>query len=245
MSSDMVTKAMAQVNNGLGVLLGTGRISATTHEEIMSLLNADPGYNTGAFVGPMQPTFTGSSNMVPAQAKRPEGREVIPAFPRPRKETPVSIQSHDLLGLGTDADSEAARPPQSNRGQISPVIPPKEGHKLICPWWSTEGYTCREHDLNECPFWHDNIAGGIKHPLICHFWSDGRCTKSDQECRFAHYKAPHGVVAPQPSKKKSKKQRSAAGDDTSHAGNTTSRHNNGPDDDYWRRRLRAPQEPEW
>ncbi|XDG06290.1 hypothetical protein ABKA04_005905 [Annulohypoxylon sp. FPYF3050] len=244
MSSDVVTKAMAQIHTGLGILLGAGKISDAIHEEIMSLLNANPGYNAGALIGPIQPTLTGSTHMVPTQAKRVESGEVTTALPHPGKETPVSVQSHDLLGLGADF-IEAAQPPKSVRGQISLVIPPKEGHKLICPWWLTEGYSCREHDEGKCPFWHDHIAGGIKHPLICHFWAEGRCTKSDEDCRFAHYKAPHGVVAPQPSKKKSKKQRSSAKDDASHASNAASHHTDGFDDDYWRRRVRAPQEPEW
>ncbi|KAK8078747.1 hypothetical protein PG994_002554 [Apiospora phragmitis] len=36
---NMVLKGMSSVHSGLGILLGVGRISANTHEQIIALLN--------------------------------------------------------------------------------------------------------------------------------------------------------------------------------------------------------------
>ncbi|KAI1208570.1 uncharacterized protein F4807DRAFT_461506 [Annulohypoxylon truncatum] len=245
MSSDLVSKGMAQVFTGLGILLGAGRISSATHEEIMALLSADPGSNTGIMTG----TNTGSTSIIPTQSKRVDMGEIPAGLPRPGKETPVSIQSHDLLGLGADLSTEAVQPPETFRAQASPSAPSKE-LKIICPWWLTDGYSCREHDQGKCPFYHDNVAGGVKHPLICHFWADGgRCTKSQKDCRFAHYPAPHRVTAPMPSKKKSKKLRSSVADDASHPDLGKARRHDPRDDEQndevWRNQGRARPGQEW
>ncbi|KAI1453323.1 hypothetical protein F4805DRAFT_444061 [Annulohypoxylon moriforme] len=244
MSSDLVNKGMAQVFTGLGILLGAGRISSATHEEILALLSADPGSSSASNMG----TNMVPGSVAPSQTKRLDMGELASALPRPGKETPISVQSHDLLGLGADLASEVAPPPQSMRAQSILGAPTTEP-KLICPWWLTDGYQCREHDQGKCPFYHDNIVGGIKHPLICHFWADGgRCTKSDKDCRFAHYPAPHRVRAPMPSKKKSKKLRSSVADDASHPDLNKARCHDPQDDEedegYWRNGRPRPGQ-EW
>ncbi|KAI0888408.1 uncharacterized protein GGS22DRAFT_198158 [Annulohypoxylon maeteangense] len=241
MSSDMVNKGMAQVFTGLGILLGVGRISSTTHEEIMALLNADQGSNTGSSMG----FSTAPNSTIHGQVKRVEMGEIPAGFPRPGKETPVSVQSQDLL----EFPDEPVKPAQTLRAQPTQSAPSKET-KLICPWWFTEGYSCREHDEGKCPFYHDNIVGGVKHPLICHFWADGgRCTKSDNDCRFAHYPAPHRIRAPMPSKRGSKKLRSSATDDASQVDLMKTSHNDSQDeeedDEYWHNRGRARPGQEW
>lgn len=48
--------------------------------------------------------------------------------------------------------------------------------KTICPWWSTPGYQCREHEKGKCSWAHEETPNGLKDPLICSFWADGsRC----------------------------------------------------------------------
>ncbi|KAI2464665.1 hypothetical protein F4781DRAFT_412267 [Annulohypoxylon bovei var. microspora] len=250
MTSEVVGKGMTQVHTGLGILLGAGRISSTTHEEILILLNKDHGPNMG------------HSNIIP-QTNQVAMRDIPIGLPRPGKETPVSIQSHDLLGLGADF-SDLAVVDRSPRGFVTPAFQrhtssmnptaphssnqgkvPKDA-KLICPWWFTDGYDCREHEQGKCLFYHEDIVGGIRDPLICHFWADGgRCTKSDKDCRFAHYPAQHRTRAPMPSKKKAKKIRSSLADDVAHPELTKAHHPDENDVEFWRNQGRARPGQEW
>lgn len=70
------------LQQGLGILLGAGRISNATHEKIMGLIDADQNRaNTDA---------------------TPTAAETTIGLPGPGKETPVSMRSQDLLGLGDE-----------------------------------------------------------------------------------------------------------------------------------------------
>ncbi|KAI1380499.1 hypothetical protein F4677DRAFT_261531 [Hypoxylon crocopeplum] len=240
----IVNQGLTQVFTGLGILLGAGRISTTTHEKILSLINADQGPAT-------------------IDSGRVDAKEAPNSLPRPGKDTPVSIQSHDLIGLGGEL-ADLAITTKSPRGPVgnpphkhavsswhpAPSDTPKSGNmpKIICPWWSTDGYNCREHEKGRCPMIHEDIADGLRDPLICHFWADGgRCTKSEASCRFAHYPAQHRLIAPMPAKKKSKKPRAVA--EANHEGwSNTSRPAHSVaanDDDYWGGNSRAQANNEW
>ncbi|KAI0007579.1 hypothetical protein F4779DRAFT_591366 [Xylariaceae sp. FL0662B] len=208
----MVNQGMTQVLTGLGILLGSGRISNATHEQILALINADDGGLATTENGKLE--------------TKEEG------YPRAGKETPVSMRSNDLgseLGTLVTADSKTTRRPDRSapqKGGSSDLLPHRPSSagglaapkllqpgssqvKMVCPWWSTEGYHCRERDRGICAWIHEDIADGLRDPLICSFWADGnRCTKSDDDCRFAHYPAQHRQIAPAPNsnnKKKSKK----------------------------------------
>lgn len=83
---------------------------------------------------------------------------------------------------------------------------------------------------------HELVAGGAKDPLICYFWANGdRCSKNERTCRFAHYLAPHRIVAPIPMRKKAKKPLSTFGDASVCSG-STKLHSSKPkdSDDVWR-----------
>ncbi|KAI2628666.1 hypothetical protein GGR54DRAFT_636380 [Hypoxylon sp. NC1633] len=240
--SQVVNQGLTQVYTGLGILLGAGRISSTTHEQVLALINGDQGANA-------------------VENVKVDLKESPAVFPRPGKETPVSIQSHDLLGIGTDL-SELSIAEKPSRDTEKPAPPPKGPHgkwrrlsmetpkapyppKIICPWWSTEGFHCRDHERGLCSMYHEDIPDGLKDHLICHFWADGgRCTKSEATCRFAHYPAQHRIVAPLPAKKKNKKSRSAYMADGDHddwhsgsRGGYANQGNDAEDEQHW-----APQQ---
>ncbi|OTA59672.1 hypothetical protein K449DRAFT_466699 [Hypoxylon sp. EC38] len=239
--SEMINKGLAQVFTGLGILLGAGRISNDTHEQILALINADQGFtNTNA---------TDNSG---------DAKETLNWFPRPGKDTPISVGSHELLGVGGDFAnlSIADKPSRSPAQPVTQKPPAFKGpsayasvksnteSKIICPWWSTEGYSCRDHEKGRCTMYHEDIADGVKDPLICHFWADGgRCTKSETTCRFAHYPAQHRLVAPMPSKKKNKKLRtSTVGEDWSRRPTPAAE---ADDDGYWGTQIQPRNGTEW
>ncbi|OTB09429.1 hypothetical protein M426DRAFT_79406 [Hypoxylon sp. CI-4A] len=176
-------------------------------------------------------------------------------LPSPGKETPISVQSHDLLDLGgefsglvvTDKPSrESARSPLFQKpitpnGSPSPMLNRAQA-KIICPWWLTEGYSCREQHKGKYPMVHEDIPEGIKDPLICHFWADGhRCTKSETTCRFAHYPAQHRLVAPMPGKKKSKKSKTIQNEWSEPSPSTDTNDEKG----FWRRQSHPRPPEEW
>ncbi|KAI1387588.1 uncharacterized protein F4822DRAFT_407040 [Hypoxylon trugodes] len=234
--NDMIIKGTTQVLTGLGILLGAGHISSTTHEKILALLSGDQS----------------STVEIKMQAIK-EGQN---AMPRPGKETPVSIQSHDLLGLGGEladlaiADNSPAlsTPTAPARSMTSSTAAPKSGPnvKIICPWWLTEGYSCRE---KKCGMYHEDIPGALIQPLICHFWADGgRCSKTEANCRFAHYQARHHLVAPTPKKKGKKNRVVTANEDNVNEWYNASSAVTPVDtshDGYWRGRARSPAPEEW
>ncbi|KAI1080066.1 hypothetical protein F5B20DRAFT_542128 [Whalleya microplaca] len=210
----MVNQGMTQVLTGLGILLGLGRISNATHEQILALINAEE-------------STTATEN------GKVETKAVLNGHPQVGKETPISTQSNDLgseLGGLAIADKPSRGPNRSasqknstdlcrhrhsSSGLPATKFAPGSQVKIVCPWWSTEGYHCREQDKGMCAWFHDDIADGLKDPLICSFWADGkRCNKSDEECRFAHYPAQHRQIAPAPNqKKKAKKSKAKANND--------------------------------
>ncbi|KAI1141427.1 hypothetical protein F5Y05DRAFT_260897 [Hypoxylon sp. FL0543] len=192
---EMINKGMAQVYTGLGILLGAGRISSATHEQILALINSEQGPTTAAE----------KSNV-----------DVKEGLPRPGKDTPISAGTPDLLGVEDDfvppvvqrvSWGDATQPTTQKRPAVKEPAA-STTTKIICPWWSTEGYSCRDYEKGKCPMLHEDIPDGLRDPLICHFWADGgRCTKGETACRFAHYPAQHRMVAPMPTKKKGKKAR--------------------------------------
>ncbi|XXG95510.1 hypothetical protein Hte_001774 [Hypoxylon texense] len=89
--------------------------------------------------------------------------------------------------------------------------PSSSPRKVVCPYWLTEGYHCRDDEAGQCTMYHERIPDGLQEPLICYFWARGnRCNKSKEECRFAHYYAQHRIVAPMPMRKKTKPQASSS-----------------------------------
>lgn len=65
--------------------------------------------------------------------------------------------------------------------------PDSRRSSIVCPWFLTPGYRCREQEKGQCAWAHEDVPDGIKDPLICSFWAEDRCVKSDDQCRFAHY----------------------------------------------------------
>lgn len=66
---------------------------------------------------------------------------------------------------------------------------------IVCPWFLTPGYQCREHEKGQCAWIHEDVPNGIKDPLICSFWAEARCVKSDEQCRFVHYWYVYGHLS--------------------------------------------------
>ncbi|ETS77960.1 hypothetical protein PFICI_10022 [Pestalotiopsis fici W106-1] len=187
----MVTRGLTQLHTGLGILLGAGRISTATHEQILALINNNDDNPNASNAG---------------------------------KETPISLVSNGLDNSfdnlkitnkpprGPSASISSASPlfPRENAWRTQPSLTPapKEVHpeprrsNVVCPWFWTPGYTCREKEKGMCAWLHEDCSDGVKDPLICAFWADGeRCTKSAEDCRFAHYWAAHREIAPQPGPK--------------------------------------------
>ncbi|KAI1478055.1 hypothetical protein F4774DRAFT_386763 [Daldinia eschscholtzii] len=184
-NNELVNQGMTQVFTGLGILLGSGRISNATHEQIMGLIQAD---QTRA--------ATDNTPMAP---------ETTIGRPGLGKETPVSMESEDLLQLDAELDLELSSIPIGGKHSRGSTKPTETEPKVVCPWWSTPGYECRTVEKGRCPFHHEHVPGGLVQPLICHFWANGgHCTKADDDCKFAHYLAQHRIVAPAPLKKKPK-----------------------------------------
>ncbi|KAI1504812.1 hypothetical protein F5X99DRAFT_371061 [Biscogniauxia marginata] len=222
--SRLVDQGLTQVHTGLGILLGTGTITNVTHQQIIALINNED---------------TDNSTTSTAKNQQSELKDPLPGYPVLAHDTLSSVQSKDLsseIGNLTLADKAPRVQPKSSphrkqsldstrhqscgsSSHIDATTTTTKSQtenqvKLICPWWSTPGYHCRDHAAGLCPLHHDNILDGLKDPLICSFWADGRrCTKSDKDCRFAHYVAQHRQIAPLPitQKKRTKKSRVTKG----------------------------------
>ncbi|KAI8961199.1 hypothetical protein F5Y11DRAFT_366913 [Daldinia sp. FL1419] len=188
--SEMINQGLTQVYTGLGILLGAGHIGNETHKQIMGLVHA------GQNCSPNATAATNSAFTTVARATTASSSSQGPG-----RETPASMRSQDLLGLANGF----AHLSTSNSIQSLDMEPENEHAKIICPWWSTPGYNCRDDEKGVCPFVHENIPGGLREPLICHFWADGdRCTKTADACLFAHCQTVHKVTAPAPPKKRLK-----------------------------------------
>ncbi|KAK8078748.1 hypothetical protein PG994_002555 [Apiospora phragmitis] len=109
------------------------------------------------------------------------------------------------LNLGAFAPTDTWR---DNNGGTSPpdgdTWSDSRRSNIVCPWFLTPGYRCREQEKGQCAWIHEDIPDGNKDPLICSFWAENRCIKSDSDCRFAHYWAQHRQIAPVPGSKHKK-----------------------------------------
>ncbi|KAI1100940.1 hypothetical protein F4804DRAFT_348069 [Jackrogersella minutella] len=222
--NQMVNKGMTQVFTGLGILLGAGRICNDTHEKIIGLINADQQF------------------LSPIQNRKADTL----------KETPAEVQSQDLLGLDgefsemTIADKISVQHTTSTSSTPLDANSSSNETKIICPWWSTPGYTCRK---NQCILHHEDVADGLKEPLICHFWANGdRCTKTGAVCRFAHYHAKHHEIAPMPTKKKGKNVINSPTDEGQNNYFTKTLHDargRENDEEFWRKLVHSRPGEEW
>ncbi|KAI1486178.1 hypothetical protein F5X96DRAFT_673921 [Biscogniauxia mediterranea] len=168
-------QGLTQVHTGLGILLGTGHLDKATYDQILAILN----------------------DKVP---KNLPGRDQEIKLPRMGKASSSSSLPQGIeSGIGRLTLANTQQGPQAaatRQGSTAPGA--RHGQNIICPWWATDGYQCRE-PLGKCPFLHRDTPGAIKEPLICSFYTDGnRCKKTAEECRFAHYRAQHSQVAPTP-----------------------------------------------
>ncbi|KAI0120640.1 hypothetical protein BJ170DRAFT_163004 [Xylariales sp. AK1849] len=194
----MVSRGLIQVHTGLGILLGAGHISSATHEQILALVNTEESSSPHSRPG-QRTLISGQSNGVE------EGiGSSLRLGDKPPRGPAGSISSNSpRYGNGSRWPdvSNAAASQQSSQLETRRT-------NIQCPWWSTQGYKCREHEKGLCAWVHEDIPDGIKDPLICSFWADGhRCNKSDDKCRFAHYWAQHRQIAPQPNAKYKKPKR--------------------------------------
>ncbi|KAK8030198.1 hypothetical protein PG993_011489 [Apiospora rasikravindrae] len=204
---NMVMRGMNSIHSGLGILLGAGRISSDTHRDITALLN---NKNTASN------SFAGARNGV-AKVKGSQSASWR-ATAGPNSVAPLIDLEHQLGNITmSDRSSQPFRPSSAawhndnNNHKTEGGYPPNGEiglnawrYVIACPWF-LNGYDCREQAKGQCPWIHENDPDAIKEPLICHFWADNnRCRKSDKECRYAHFDAKHGQLAPAP-KAKSKK----------------------------------------
>ncbi|KAK7934598.1 hypothetical protein PG985_000093 [Apiospora marii] len=58
--------------------------------------------------------------------------------------------------------------------------------KIVCPWFLSQK-RCPMQESGHCAWIHEDIPGGIKHNLICPFWTSLSCQKGPMACQFAHY----------------------------------------------------------
>ncbi|KAI5922438.1 hypothetical protein F4810DRAFT_673782 [Camillea tinctor] len=108
---------------------------------------------------------------------------------------------HQATDMSRTSAQQSADP-QSRQPTTAPAQGQGPKKKIICPWWATEGYYCKNAPRGLCPFIHGNSVGAVRQPLICSFWADGdRCRKSAEECSFAHYATEHRQIAPLPKRK--------------------------------------------
>ncbi|KAF7534555.1 hypothetical protein G7054_g6108 [Neopestalotiopsis clavispora] len=189
----MVTRGLTQLHTGLGILLGAGRISTTTHEQILALINGNDDYSTNSNAGKETPISLVSNGLE-------NNFENLRINNKPPRGPSTSISSASPL-----FPRENAWRPHTQRS-LTPASkdPPHEPRRsnVVCPWFWTPGYVCREKEKGTCAWLHEDCPDGVKDPLICAFWADGeRCTKTAEDCRFAHYWAAHREIAPQPSPK--------------------------------------------
>ncbi|KAK6836965.1 hypothetical protein PG987_007460 [Apiospora arundinis] len=188
---NLVLKGMNNVHSrqGLGILLGAGRISANTHEQILALLNDDD----------MESGASGEA------ASREEPKRPIPALGVVTTTMQSRlIRTRQCRSLICSMASTPSRRERQTRPQ--PHGPPSNS-TIVCPWFLTPGFRCRDQEKGRCAWAHEEIPNGTTDPLICHFWAENRCTKADSECKFAHYWAQHRQFAPLPGGSKWKKEK--------------------------------------
>ncbi|KAI0601126.1 hypothetical protein F4775DRAFT_589818 [Biscogniauxia sp. FL1348] len=185
--NQLADQGLTQVHTGLAILLGTGHLKADAHGQILAFI-----------IDKLPNGFPG-----------PDEAILLPAVTRPMTAPSTSLQGVES-GIGrlslTQAEPgphvTAELPGENNSSgglEVAIVQRAGNGNNLICPWWATDGYECRDFRNGNCPFIHQNTPGAIKQPLICSFYADGnRCRKSADNCRFAHYRAEHRQIAPTP-----------------------------------------------
>ncbi|KAI0386472.1 hypothetical protein F5Y04DRAFT_290089 [Hypomontagnella monticulosa] len=186
-SNNLADQAMAELHHALGILYGIDAISESGHNQILAILAAEQGRNS-----------TKQETDMPAGGA-PVGMETSQPTPT-QGEGSLSVETQlSKLAIAKQPTRGSTRPSHGSH-QGTTVMKYGGGPQIVCPWWLTYG-KCRDHYKGRCRFVHANVPGGIQQPLICHFWADGgRCTKDGDSCRFAHYEAAHGVVAPAPTK---------------------------------------------
>ncbi|KAK8062140.1 hypothetical protein PG997_014237 [Apiospora hydei] len=216
----MVLKGMSSVHSGLSILLGVGRISANTHEQILALLNDDDKESN---------TSSGTKNNV-TNLKKPNQTSW-----RDKDGPDSAVSLIDLQhGLGNMTMSDrpsksfkksgslnsAAWPSNNNNNNNGGRTPDGEAWSssrrsdIVCPWFLTPGCRCREQEKGQCAWIHEDVSDGIKDPLICSFWAENRCIKDDANCRFAHYWAQRRQIVSAPGAKYKKgPKKSFSGDD--------------------------------
>ncbi|CAJ2505359.1 Uu.00g127530.m01.CDS01 [Anthostomella pinea] len=231
----IISKGMTQVHMGLGILLGAARISSGTHEQIMRLVNADEDLLSfdeptdflpakEVDLGHRTVNLAAQPHLEPAKTKLNSLLD-FPFEPMQQYQQPQPQPQHqNQHQQRPQQQPQHQHQHQHQHQQKQQQQPSKPFHasraqsenqmKIICPWWATPGFKCREQAKGICPWYHEAIPGGHKYPLICAFWAnDRRCRKAADKCRFAHYPAQHGKVAPLPPMKKTavKKERRAPG----------------------------------
>ncbi|KAI1760260.1 hypothetical protein GGR53DRAFT_470480 [Hypoxylon sp. FL1150] len=228
--NNIVNQGVTQVLTGLGILIGTGTISNETHTRIMALLTGDGGHDTVENV---------SSTTKETSSEVDQKKELEPLY---SVNLVVGGGFDHLDNVGSSSWAQEPLVPEPSctspaTNVLSEPAKPTSLVKTVCPWWLTNGYDCRDRETGKCPWIHKFTAGAVQDPLICFFWAHGdRCTKTAQTCRFAHYRAHHGVVAPTPPKKKAKKPQSTFGNESSVWSGSTRSHRVPPqpkESDIW------------
>ncbi|KAK8859049.1 Brasilane terpene glycosides biosynthesis cluster protein D [Apiospora arundinis] len=201
---NLVLKGMNNVHSGLGILLGAGRISANTHEQILTLLN-DDDMESGASGGS---SLAGGAKKANPGSWRGNHHHSEQADP----DSPVSLidLQHGINNMTVaDRPFKRAQPSSITSGAADSATTawPPSNSTIVCPWFLTPGFRCRDQEKGRCAWAHEEIPNGTTDPLICHFWAENRCTKADSECKFAHYWAQHRQFAPLPGGSKWKKEK--------------------------------------
>ncbi|KAK8063211.1 hypothetical protein PG996_007863 [Apiospora saccharicola] len=206
---NMVLKGMSSVHSGLGILLGVGRISASTHDQILALLNDDENESNAS---------AGTKNDV-ARPKNLERADLRPKPYKPRHLRPdpaisltdlqqgmsnMTVNDRSYTTLKKSSDTWPNQSDGTSQPTNGDTWPDSRRSNIVCPWFLTPGYRCREQEKGQCAWAHEDVPDGTKDPLICSFWAEDRCVKSDDQCRFAHYWAQHRQIAPVPGTKSKK-----------------------------------------
>ncbi|KAI0116068.1 hypothetical protein F4776DRAFT_666643 [Hypoxylon sp. NC0597] len=192
---EMMHKGLAQVFTGLGIMLGAGGISNSTHQKIIALINADQGFvNSTDDNGDVDETLNWchAPGYEPPYSAGPYGFSDIHGVGSGFANLSIGDRSPRSVARPASRKSTAGRSSTAYRNVNSNPEP------TICPWWSTEG-SCRDLEEGRCALYHGDIPNGVKEP------------KSESTRRFAHYPARRQSVASIPSKKKSKKPSTSSG----------------------------------
>ncbi|KAI0178731.1 hypothetical protein GGR52DRAFT_569638 [Hypoxylon sp. FL1284] len=177
-----ISQGVAQAYTGLGILLGCGLISKSKHAAIMDLMAAEIEYNVTA-------RNVAADVTADVVAEEPEDGDDNPEESATQSQDFVVTEGQRYYRTGfVIADAARGRP----------VPPPSlDITKVICPFWSTPGYRCKDPD--SCPRLHEDVDTAVKQPPICWVWAHGgRCGRSLYGCRLAHHPTIHRMVAPRP-----------------------------------------------